>query len=124
MLFRSFFTNYKSKKGHDIDNNNKACLNFFWSELSRQVRIAGKLKKLSAKESEEYFHSRPRESQLGAWASSQSDKISNREALEKQFASYEKQFEGKKGSATAALGRIHPDSRKNRVLARTSQPPA
>ena len=91
----SFFTNYKSKKGHDIDYSNKACLNFFWNELSRQVRITGKMKKLSFKDSEAYFHSRPRESQVGAWASAQSEKITNREMLEKQFALYEKKFDGK-----------------------------
>jgi pyridoxamine 5'-phosphate oxidase len=92
----SFFTNYKSKKGKDLAANNKACLNFFWSELSRQVRINGTIKKVPVKESEAYFNSRPRESQIGAWASSQSDRIVSREMLEKQYAVYEKKFEGKK----------------------------
>jgi len=94
----SFFTNYKSKKGQDLSNNNKACLNFFWTELSRQVRINGTVKKLSATESNAYFNSRPRESQLGAWASSQSEKVISRDKLEKQFAAYEKKFAGKKVS--------------------------
>jgi pyridoxamine 5'-phosphate oxidase len=92
----SFFTNYKSKKGQDLSSSNKACLNFFWSELSRQVRIRGNVKKLPAKESDSYFQSRPRESQLGAWASSQSEVIKDRAELEKHFAFYEKKFEGKK----------------------------
>src|SRR4051812_42436154 len=74
----SFFTNYNSKKGLDLAGNNKACLNFFWNDLARQVRITGIVKKLSSKESEAYFNSRPRESQLGAWASSQSEKIVSR----------------------------------------------
>jgi pyridoxamine 5'-phosphate oxidase len=92
----SFFTNYKSKKGQDLAANNKACLNFFWSELSRQVRIPGTIKKLSRKESEAYFNTRPRESQLGAWSSSQSEPIVSREILEKQYAVFEKKFDGKK----------------------------
>ena len=73
----SFFTNYKSAKGAEIAGNKKVCLNFFWAELARQVRILGTIDKLSAKASDEYFQSRPRESQVGAWASNQSDKIEN-----------------------------------------------
>jgi pyridoxamine 5'-phosphate oxidase len=92
----SFFTNYESKKGKDLAANNKACLNFFWSELSRQIRINGTIKKVPRKESEEYFNTRPRESQLGAWASSQSEKLVSREILEKQYAILEKKFDGKK----------------------------
>jgi pyridoxamine 5'-phosphate oxidase len=92
----SFFTNYNSKKGKDIAANNKACLNFFWTELGRQVRIKGTIKKLPAKESDKYFNSRPRESQLGAWSSEQSAIIEGRNILEAQFEFYKNKFEGKK----------------------------
>ena len=91
----SFFTNYKSAKGRELSNG-KACLNFFWIELSRQVRITGKVKKLSARESDAYFNSRPRESQLSAWASSQSEVVAGREVLEKKYLMMEKKFQNKK----------------------------
>jgi pyridoxamine 5'-phosphate oxidase len=91
----SFFTNYKSAKAKELAGK-KACLNFFWAELSRQVRIIGSVKKLSAKESDEYFNSRPRESQIGAWASDQSAPIKGRAYLEERFAYFVKLFEGKK----------------------------
>jgi pyridoxamine 5'-phosphate oxidase len=92
----SFFTNYKSAKGKEISENKKVCLNFFWPDLSRQVRIAGTIEKLSGKISDDYFQSRPRESQLGAWASNQSEVIENRKALEDKFDEFEKKFNGKK----------------------------
>jgi pyridoxamine 5'-phosphate oxidase len=92
----SFFTNYKSAKGREINENKKVCLNFFWPDLSRQVRIAGTIEKLSAKISDDYFQSRPRESQLGAWASNQSEVIENRQALEAKFDEFEQKFNGKK----------------------------
>ena len=90
----SFFTNYKSAKANELAGK-KACLNFFWAELSRQVRIIGSVSKLSAKESDEYFDSRPRESQIGAWASEQSAVIKDRKYLEERFNHFNKQFEGK-----------------------------
>lgn len=88
----SFFTNYKSAKGKEISENRKVCLNFFWADLARQVRILGTTEKLSAKASDDYFQSRPRESQIGAWASEQSKKIENRQVLEKKFVELEKKF--------------------------------
>ncbi|HEY6160878.1 MAG TPA: pyridoxamine 5'-phosphate oxidase [Bacteroidia bacterium] len=91
----SFYTNYNSKKGKDIEHIPFACLLFFWPELQRQVRLAGKLVKQSDKESDEYFSSRPRESQLGAWTSAQSEVLRNREELEKRLKETEKKFEGK-----------------------------
>ena len=66
-----FFTNYESKKGNDLKHNNRAAINFFWPELERQVRINGIIEKLNDVESDEYFFSRPFESQLGALASPQ-----------------------------------------------------
>jgi len=81
-----FFTNYDSNKGKEITANPIVAMNFFWKELERQVRITGTIKKISTEESAEYFHSRPLGSQVGAWASPQSQVIANREFLEKNFA--------------------------------------
>ncbi|MCX6291903.1 MAG: pyridoxamine 5'-phosphate oxidase [Bacteroidetes bacterium] len=92
----SFFTNYKSLKGREIRENKKVCLNFYWPEVARQVRITGIIEKISSRASDEYFQSRPRESQIGAWASEQSAAIENRGVLEKKFVEYEKKFTGKK----------------------------
>ncbi len=80
-----FFTNYKSHKAKDLMRNPVAEILFLWLELERQVRIRGSVKKVSLKESEEYFHSRPVDSQIGAWASNQSSVIPNREFLEAKF---------------------------------------
>jgi pyridoxamine 5'-phosphate oxidase len=80
-----FFTNYDSKKGSDLSQNNKIAVNFFWPELERQVRIQGVVKKLSSSESDLYFYSRPLESQAGANASPQSQVIASRISLEQQF---------------------------------------
>src|SRR4051812_39382064 len=73
-----FFTNYKSYKAMQLDENPRASLVFFWKELERQVRIIGLVKKLPAKASDEYYHSRPSGSQIGAWASPQSQVIESR----------------------------------------------
>lgn len=78
----TFYTNYESRKGQELTANPQAVLVFWWEPLERQVRIEGSVEKVSAQEAEEYFHSRPRGSQLGAWASPQSQVISNREMLE------------------------------------------
>ncbi len=78
-----FFTNYESHKGQELANLPKASLTFFWPELERQVRITGNLEKVSAQESDEYYFSRPYGSQIGAWASPQSQPIESREELEK-----------------------------------------
>ena len=80
-----FFTNYDSGKGKEITANPNVAMNFFWKELERQVRITGTIKKISAEESAEYFHSRPLGSQVGAWSSPQSQVIPNRAFLEKSF---------------------------------------
>ncbi len=77
-----FFTNYNSYKGQHLDENPRACLVFFWKELQRQVRITGIVEKVTAAESDSYFSSRPEGSQLGAWASPQSQVIESREWLE------------------------------------------
>jgi pyridoxamine 5'-phosphate oxidase len=81
----TFFTNYKSKKGNELSENPKASLLFFWAELERQVRLEGRVKKVSKNKSEMYFSTRPFESKIGALASSQSKKIIDRASLEKKF---------------------------------------
>lgn len=92
----SFFTNYRSHKGQALESNKKACLNFYWTELQRQVRIQGTIEKLPQKESDSYFASRPRESQIGAWTSHQSEILASRTTLEARFLEMEQQFAGKK----------------------------
>jgi len=89
------FTNYNSKKGKDIEANPKVCLNFFWPELERQIRIEGIIEKVEDVISDEYFNDRPRSSQIGAWSSNQSEAIPNREALDLAIAEVEKRFDGK-----------------------------
>jgi len=81
-----FFTNYDSAKGRDLAATPRACLLFFWVELERQVRITGSVTKVATAESDEYFHSRPFESQIGAWASAQSTAVADRAALETRYA--------------------------------------
>jgi pyridoxamine 5'-phosphate oxidase len=80
-----FFTNYNSFKGKQLVENPKACLVFFWKELERQVRITGFVKKVSEQENDEYFFSRPSDSQVGASVSPQSQVIQSREWLEDEF---------------------------------------
>ena len=81
----SFYTNYLSKKGKELAKNPFGAILFFWPELQRQVRIEGKIVKLSKEESEKYFHSRPYESQIGAISSPQSQVIPNKQSLETIF---------------------------------------
>lgn len=81
-----FYTNYNSRKGKELSANPNASLLFYWMELERQVRIEGKVEKLSREESLEYFNSRPLESRYGALASNQSEIIPNREYLEQKFS--------------------------------------
>jgi pyridoxamine 5'-phosphate oxidase len=90
-----FYTNYESYKGLQLGENPKACLVFHWKELERQVRIMGVVAKVSATESDEYYHSRPIGSRIGAWASPQSQAIENREWLEKEFEKRKTEFENK-----------------------------
>ncbi len=91
----SFFTNYDSDKGEQLKQNNKACMTFFWPALSRQVRIQGKVEKVSREASETYFASRPRASQLAARTSQQSHVIENRGVLQAAFEKQEQDFENK-----------------------------
>lgn len=90
-----FYTNYLSRKGKEITKNPQGALTFFWGELERQVRIEGTIEKLSKEDSEKYFHSRPKGSQIGAVVSPQSQEIEGREALEKKWGELEAEYEGK-----------------------------
>jgi pyridoxamine 5'-phosphate oxidase len=87
-----FFTNYASGKANEIENHPNVCLVFFWKELERQVRVRGLIVKIDAQENDAYFFSRPIGSQIGAWASPQSQVIENRLFLEQRVQAYEKQF--------------------------------
>jgi len=87
-----FFTNYESAKAKDIAENPQAALLFFWEPLERQIRIVGRVEKVSVAESFEYFRSRPIDSQLGAWASQQSSIITARDLLEKAFGEMLEKF--------------------------------
>jgi pyridoxamine 5'-phosphate oxidase len=87
-----FYTNYGSRKGREIAKNPNASLLFYWDKLERQVRIEGKLEKISKEESENYFNSRPYESKLGAWASKQSQILESRFTLIRRVVKYMKKF--------------------------------
>lgn len=87
-----FYTNYHSRKGSELAENPHACLLVYWSPLWRQVRIEGPIEKVSAEESEEYFHSRPLGSKIGAWASDQSRRVENRDVLEQRFEGFGRKF--------------------------------
>ena len=87
-----FFTNYESKKSKQIQKNPQAAILFPWLALERQVKIIGKVEKISKLESLKYFTSRPKDSQIGAWASEQSTRISSRSILIEQFSSMKKKF--------------------------------
>ena len=90
----TFFTNYNSYKGKQLDENPKACLVFFWKELERQVRITGLIEKINGKQSDEYFQSRPESSRIGTWASPQSRVIENRQWLDEKFNELVNKMEG------------------------------
>ena len=89
-----FFTNYNSRKGRELTSNPHAALCFYWASLDEQIRIEGRVERVTADESDEYFVGRPRGSQLGAWASEQSQVLSSRETLEEKYREIERRFEG------------------------------
>jgi pyridoxamine 5'-phosphate oxidase len=92
-VFR-FYTNYRSHKGRDLAENPAVALTFFWPELERQVRVEGQVEKSSGPQSDAYYQSRPLGSQIGAWASEQSQPVADRQELEKTQATYEQRFAG------------------------------
>ncbi len=87
-----FYTNYNSRKGVDINNNNNVSLVFLWKEIEKQIIVKGKASKISKKESKKYFESRPRKSKIAAWASKQSSEIKDEKELNSRFLEYEKKF--------------------------------
>ena len=87
-----FFTNYESNKGKQLEANPYAAMGFYWIELDRQIRISGKVERTSREESKIYFHSRPLGSQLGAWASRQSEVIDGRRVLDARMAEVSERF--------------------------------
>ena len=107
-----FFTNYQSQKGKQLAANPHACLVFLWLELQRQVRISGHVERIAPEESDHYFMSRPRESQLGALASPQSQPVPSRQALEENFQKVKQAWAGKDIVRPAHWGgyRLIPDA--------------
>lgn len=83
-----FYSNYKSRKGNDIEQNPFGSLLFYWDKLERQVRVEGRIEKITKEESEEYFNTRPYKSRVGAWASKQSSVIESRSVIVKEFLKY------------------------------------
>ena len=90
-----FYTNYESRKGRELDANPHAALLFLWVAIERQVTAEGPVARVSREESEAYFHSRPRASQLAAWASPQSTMIAGRAVIEESYRVIEKKYEGR-----------------------------
>lgn len=90
-----FYTNYNSHKAQELAENPQAALVFWWAELQRQIRICGRVEKVSDQESDKYFYSRPLNSRLGAWASNQSEVIESREVLEQQLEELEEKYYNK-----------------------------
>ena len=106
-----FYTNQSSRKGAELVHNPAAALNFYWPELERQVRIEGRASRVSADEADRYFATRPRGSQLAAWASPQSEPVSGRQELEARLAEVAKRFAGAEVSRPPHWGgyRVRPD---------------
>jgi len=107
-----FYTNYESQKAEELADNTQASLLFYWSEFGRQIRITGRPTRVSREESEAYFSTRPLDSQLGAWASKQSEVISGREVLEERVRELACKYEGRPVPTPPFWGgyRLVPDS--------------
>ena len=106
-----FYTNYNSPKARELDANPQAALVFYWPQLERQVRVEGKVERTSATESDAYFKTRPRESQIGALASPQSEVIASRETLQQKADQIEKLYEGREVERPSHWGgyRLHAE---------------
>lgn len=106
-----FYTNYRSAKAKELDENPQAALVFYWVGLDRQVRVEGKVARVSSAESEEYFKTRPRESQLGALASPQSEVIEGREVLEEHLRALAEEYRDREVPRPAHWGgyRLKPE---------------
>ena len=90
-----FYSGYVSRKAGELEANPRAALVFYWRPLGKQIRVEGRVERVSAAESEAYFATRPRGSQLAAWASQQSRSLPNREELERRYAELEREYEGR-----------------------------
>ena len=106
-----FYTNYESHKGQQLVQNPWGAIAFWWTQLERQVRIEGRVEKVSELESDEYFQSRPKGSQLGAWSSNQSQVIDSREVLERRLEQLKEEYENKQVPRPPHWGgfRVIPD---------------
>ena len=91
-----FYTNFNSKKGNELKENQKASMCFHWKSLRRQVRVIGKVEEVSAKEADDYYNSRPYKNRIGAWASSQSEILDKRETFTEKIIEFEKKFPDQK----------------------------
>ena len=91
-----FYTNFNSKKGNELKENQKASMCFHWKSLRRQVRAIGKVEEVSTKEADDYFYSRPYKNRIGAWASSQSSILDQRETFTNKIKQFEKKFPDQK----------------------------
>jgi pyridoxamine 5'-phosphate oxidase len=107
----AFYTNYDSQKARELDENPQAALVFYWPQLERQVRVEGKVQRIEAEESDAYFKTRPRESQLGALASPQSEVVASRAVLLERFAELQKAYDGREIERPANWGgyRLAPE---------------
>ncbi len=112
-----FFTNHESSKGGQLAASGLAALAIYWRELDRQVRVRGAVERLDDEESDAYFATRPRDSQLGAWASPQSRPMASRTELDQHLDEAEARFARGRGPAPGALGRVSRRPRGDRVLA-------
>lgn len=106
-----FYTNYLSQKARELDDNPRAALVLYWVQLDRQVRVEGEVERISPAESDEYFETRPRESQIGALASPQSEVIESREVLEKRYAELDDSYRHRSVKRPAHWGgyRLKPE---------------
>lgn len=107
-----FYTNFEGRKGKQLEANPNCALVFYWAALERQVRVEGHARRVPGKEADEYFRSRPRGSQLGAWVSEQSRPVGGREALEEKLRWLEAEYEGREVPRPQFWGgyRVEPDS--------------
>ena len=103
----SFYTNFGGQKAQEMELNSKVAANFFWPTLAQQIRVQGHVTKLTRSESEAYFKNRPRLSQLGAWASQQSQEVAGLQALADRLAEIEKSFQGQEIPCPPHWGGMH-----------------
>ncbi len=119
-----FFGHYQSAKGQELASNPHAAMTFFWPGLERQVRVEGPVVRADAQLSDDYFDARPAASQLGAWASPQSQPLGHRSELESRLREVTEAFRRPSPATARALGWLLPATAAHRVLARPPRPPA